>query len=501
MNPITHCKLGELVRKLTISDNWTGSDVCYLARHCPFVTEIAVKASFGMNCLSCFNNWTSLENFTLECLTGFPASLPTEFLRDRLVILKITAESIQPWIKIIEQLPAVEHLTIERPRRGFGIAGELQYTDLETIHNNLPRLYSFSLFTQVYGSLPRNVVPCDTVRQLSLVTEYYGGWGEYFAKKYQRLETLSIYKPGGYWHAPDDIRTLAKSCFWLRRLSIDDYAAYCSFVDILQSIHAPVSYIYYASHDASWFFRVVDCFHKTISEVNVHVQNDVPVKLVLESLCNCRALTDLTLECSNYYFRIDMLLKQLKSLKVLSIKGPRIGVEKFRTRDIQHCLKDVKMSAKVIANEVYMYLSQCCPGIVSLDCHYLCGRNYPVNIYYPQPGLRQLAVSSCYSYVFKLTRMTAEERIKEPSRKRCGSNKIQQPVGCTKWYSTFEMYGAIPGYADNSRPHRIKEIVAEPEENNNCANVFRARRIITSIQCSYVDRIVLNGAELRDNTR
>ncbi|KAF7730306.1 hypothetical protein EC973_002550 [Apophysomyces ossiformis] len=502
----TQKHLGHHVRKLDIRYALKRPEISHLVRLCPFLGEIAAITSGADDYIPLLPQWHYLKRISLHLHGQSPLMLPAGFLQKRLTHLVLTIDDFSEWIAGMPLLPAIEDLTIYF-RFKWKSGGWIQIDDLERLHEALPHLQSLTLEdVGISGEIPEQVVPCRTLRNLSL--KWYSGylWGQYFSQKYTNLETLTLSKHP-LMYTTDvklEILSLASSCRYLKKLTMNGREDYQFFLSILQTIQAPLTNITSYSHNSNaWFLKAIRSFRQSLSTVYIQERLGTGIADALTALKACSSLVDLRLECYNHDFEIDRMLEGLNRLKHLTVKGNRILVSGSCTNNMYHHLIDLTMRGTNIDKKVYHYLSQHCPRLHSLDCQYsfiapraVQQRNclkQSYSIYYPNPNLKSLNID-CREEVLLALTMAQKSQASEPPRASRGAQWYHGKKNRVGRLNATEV-PAVMGEASDEKGVFTAIGCQESKARSN-KHPFPIDIPIVYVHCHKVEEIYLNETNL-----
>ncbi|KAF7721331.1 hypothetical protein EC973_004863 [Apophysomyces ossiformis] len=508
-------QLGHFVRRFTLPNHLEENDLSLLPRLCPYVVEVPGGVKDGVNLLPYLLEWTHINKLSVYIDDGpLPLILPMDFLRGRLTQLSITIQDYEESVDIITGLPLIETLSLECPMYFLtDFDGKFSFSSLEKIHNALQFLRSLRVSPiNIIGEMPEKIRPCSTLRELTLRPRGSHLWGKYFAQKYTHLESLTI--DSNEIRIDDELKTgalpLAKSCKKLQTLTLTNERVYSWFMDIFQSIGAPMTRFGCCLWNQDWVSKMIHSFCRTLTWISIDIDTPISTKKLMELLQPCRYLVHLHVGCWRCDFALDGFLDGLKGLQHLSISANRISVHKMES-SLRHKLCSLAMRGKSdIDNEVYLYLAKSCPCLSSLDCLYSAIFPRSPIVYCPQPNLRTLRVFDHSNFLFKLTFLGDQEDSQENTK---GSDKSAKE-GYTRWYYS-EGFSFQNHYHGNNRQltsREVKEMLGNDTPNKS-SHIYKLRprkmagkqgekhtndkpSKFISIQCHYVDVIEMNTVQV-----
>ncbi|KAF7730066.1 hypothetical protein EC973_003011 [Apophysomyces ossiformis] len=435
-----------------------------------------------------------LERVVVKHRFLIPSSLPISYFRHRLRALSVTIMRKEEWYQAMTELEALEELDIYfQPYKGTEARDEIiSVADLEMLHNTLSRLRCLRLDTLWSFRIEelQDIVPCHTVRELSLKKKSVYLWYPYFSRKYTQLETLSLSPPEyELFHTQKDAKSLAASCQHLKKLNMAGFEDYRLFLDHLASIRAPMTYLVCHYGEASWFGQKTQAFSRTLSQVNIWVKQKRDIHEILEPLKLCPVLVDLVIWFYQTPVEVDVILNALEGLEHLFLRAPQIDTRQNTVlltegqpwQQQHRKLRRLKIHAKEIDNQVYLYLSAYCPRLYSLGCWYDVPVRQEHTIYYPLAGLKCLDIHSEKDCVYKLTRLN------DTGCTADGDTVSQQSLRDTRWYS----------YDSKKRLVRLKSTqLQEVLGNLGSVRTGGLRSSLFTVLCHYVDSVKLNQQEV-----
>ncbi|KAF7727919.1 hypothetical protein EC973_006918 [Apophysomyces ossiformis] len=444
-----HKRLDHHVRQLRIKYYGTKSNVLHGTRLFPFVTEIAGNVFGNEALIPVMKQWKALRKITTVYDVNAAKHFPTDVLRNQLITLSVNVSNVREWISLIPQLQNLEELCIIYD--GYSLDKtdrSLSYSDLDNIHNNLLHLRKLCLErVALNGQLPDVIKPCNTMKELSLQPISGDSCGYYFAKKYTQLQILNVSCDTEDDDDPESaILPLIKSCRYLTYLFLSDDELYPTCFDILEDINAPLTELSYTGlYNISQFWKTLSSFHKTLTDITISDVQRIHFKEVITQLKLCPALVDLYLRRFDHKVDLDWILNELNGLKSLELEANIISVQQNHCTSIHRQLKTLVMQGSDVEDEVYLYLSKCCPRISYLSSYLDCPYSYRFSqrysyqyrrsrmIYYPRPFLAQLNWSINGRYLFKLTQV--DKAVPFGWDNKIDNRTIEQldAMECTKW--------------------------------------------------------------------
>ncbi|KAF7723280.1 hypothetical protein EC973_002126 [Apophysomyces ossiformis] len=363
-----------------------------------------------------------------------------------------------------EALPSVESLKIDFLLPNDWRPKTVPFSYLETIHGYFPRLKEFEvLCLRTCGEIPEYVQPCATVRLFSVrAVPEARSWGEYFARKYPKLETLDL--PGSRNENIDmaiEAKRLVRSCYHLRRLVMINDEVCRALINILLEIGAPLERLWLGEQERPLFPKLSQSFRQTLTHVVFYGGPAMPIKEVLAQLKICPSLTNLSLFRVTPRLEVDHILTEIEGLKILSLAADDIGLSSNHNDEATVRLakiESVSLTGQEIEDEVYHWLSPRCPRLTSLELNYgLGGYRIPV-IYYPNPGLKFLSVQGGLHTVFKLTQISEVERVQLQGQGYNKLNELNETTGYTRWFGP-------PGFQGMrvQEPAEVEQLLSEIE--------------------------------------
>ncbi|KAF7730062.1 hypothetical protein EC973_003007 [Apophysomyces ossiformis] len=380
--------------------------------------------------------------------------------------------------------------------------GEISLQDFEKLHDALIHLRCFEVTAfSPFGDPPEHITLCDSIRELTLSVEACAVWGPYFSRKYTNLETLNIDSSRvGSLVCEETKDLLIQSCRQLKMVLVYVGEDYNSFLDVLETANAPVRHMRYAFDADDIFLRTMRSFQQTLTKVQIW-SSDVPVDDILERLKECPCLVDLQLYKPE--LELDCILDALPGLQHLSLRACTVNVSKQNNNQgrLHKQLRSLELETDMIDwidgidDEVFVYLSQYCPCLVSLKCQYYTQHNHSPVIYYPHRSLKHLSVTTYCRSLFKLVRTDDPEVLKQWSKRQYGLiSSIDGERSHTQWFDVNTRDGPL-------QPSEAEEIIQDlrdRDENALYANMTRRRYDrrsdvpIISILCRYVDEITVD---------
>ncbi|KAF7729676.1 hypothetical protein EC973_004049 [Apophysomyces ossiformis] len=456
----TNKRLGHYVRILTNTDQTiVGSG---LRRLCPHLTEI--HSAIPGPLLFLLAHWRHLRKISLDVCLPQPLDFPTGFLEGRLTDLSLTINSFRGWLEVFSKIGSIQRLTMKfsRPKNNEG-EEKILFEQFEALHRALPQLQFLALSDfRIRGEIPEHIAPCETMRSLLLFPPRGVHWGLYLARKYTKLETLSLL--GSVERT--EIVPLATSCQNLRSLIMTATDVYYRFLQGLQAAQAPMTYISYERGPLTRLPDLIHGFCCTIKKLDINIEHEPLKNMPWAALKACTRLTELRLKSSGGLF-LDSVVEILPNLKKLSLIAYRVVLSELHGTRSQPYLKQLTMEATLIENGVYVYLSRYCSFLSSLICVYHSYIPKSSVIYYPNQSLQYLVVCSPYDCNFKIARIE--------KAKPCA---IPTGAGQMGWRCVRAVH----------RLHRLQQLT--PSEVNEMLP-----HLVTII-CHFVDDIILNGIKL-----
>ncbi|KAF7727943.1 hypothetical protein EC973_006831 [Apophysomyces ossiformis] len=489
--------LGHFVRRLSTHRlKITKAELALFLKHCPYVVELAVTIQKDFNFLPFLHRWKYLTKVSVQIDGETCYLFPTAYLYQRLISLSLCSLRLAEWIDDIATLVSIEELKLQCPERKWkDTDGIITFIDLEKLHNHLPRLRLFAIHNfQIHGELPVSIVPCETVRDLSLIIGNSRQWGHYFGTKYKELTTLKVCtaKNKNNMHLHTEMMPLVKVCHRLKELTMTDQEAYRSFLEAIQSLGAPLTNLCHKGENTLWLSKMLCGFQRTISRLKMDSCLRLSVDTLLRALEDLPFLEDLELRYEESDLELNQVLEKLNHLKILTIRTRRIGMSSHSNhiRRQTYPLRHLSMYADDIENGVYLYLALSCFRLSVLDCTYLCSWNRSCIIYYPHPGLQRLTVDYKDNCIFKLIRtdeILSRPGIRSLERKR----EIKASMQC--YYNRNGIMQRLAGlhFSDIDHIFHLLENSLNMEERI-IAKTTKEPRVV-SIQCHYVGFILLNG--------
>ncbi|KAF7725653.1 hypothetical protein EC973_009460 [Apophysomyces ossiformis] len=420
----------------------------------------------------------------------FPKSAITE--------LCINKRKYEEWIHLLAELPCIEVLSMgHKPKYRSEISPrdcQISFCSLEKIHAYLPRLRSFSIHPCiVVDQLPKSITPCDTVRELTFYpTESYY-WGKYFAQKYTHLEKLSIsilsFEP---IDMTAELVALAKSYRYLQEFECRDNEEYCIFLDALASVRAPLKNLSFHSWDQQWATQTLDQFKQTVTSISLELTKEITDRSALSTIEPCLFLRQLKIDVGKCDIQLDQILCQTKHITDLNVRARIISIRCNNSLDPRHNLDRLCLSGADIEDEVYVYLSFCCPRLSRLTCDYddNRGTDRPCVIYCPNPSLKYLCVSFRRDYMYKLVKIEDSDDLQRINNESAKVDQEAKPN--VRWIIDRSCFDSLeeleaPGLWKKIRPWAIV-----PE--HDCGFPMK----IATIQYRHVASMQLGSASLSD---
>ncbi|KAF7730666.1 hypothetical protein EC973_001615 [Apophysomyces ossiformis] len=435
----------------------------------------------------------------------------------RLTTLSIGIEDWDTCTSAFSEFPCVENLCVDfvtsRQPHNRGVP----YLVLEEIHSYFPRLSYFKVrYLRVYGETPQPVVPCHTVRKFSVLARQNSEWGDYFARKYPNLEELELRGSQAENSSMErEAKRLVRSCYHLQRLDMINDEVYYGLIDILLEIGAPLRGLCVYPTDTPWFTGRIYSLHQTLKNINLYGKLEIPVVEVLAQLKVCHSLTTLAMDYICPRLEVDLILTEIKGLEHLTLTIDSIGLTNNNKGGtaIQSQLKYLGLFANDVEDEVYPYLSSHCPRLTSLECSYRHPSYRLTTIFYPNPGLKSLAVWCRFHTVFRLTQMNEAERIQLRDEGYSKLNELSETKGYTQWFGPSfievlrlmdpadaeEHLTELTYRSDGIYRKKYEEVMVEETSGQERVEVFDSHftpsRILL-IRCHYLDDIKLNGVRI-----
>ncbi|KAF7720884.1 hypothetical protein EC973_005876 [Apophysomyces ossiformis] len=373
--------------------------------------------------------------------------LSADFPRYALTELTIYGDDYEQWVEFLAELPCIEKLRIQSHDYAEYEANEddckISCNSLEKIHNCLPRLRYLCIDPYIsFGNMPESIVPCDTVRELALTLVRGRPWGEYLAQKYTHLEKLYI---GDLLsHDEDSLEQLcafATGCTHLREFDSDEIRTYRPFLDALSNVGAPIRELRFDLWDQQWVVDKLDKFKQTCTSVRLRLQKETLGWPVFGAFAPYLSLTHLTVDIHYGEMELDKILSQIEQIRHLSVTAQDFCVGRDRKRDLRHNLDTLYLQG-CINDQVYVYLSECCPRLSRLQCTYADAYRESCVIYCPNTSLKKLSITLSGDYVFKLAKI--EDRNGSKNNNNESPRVSQNAKSSTRWllhgtyYNSFE---------------------------------------------------------------
>ncbi|KAF7725450.1 hypothetical protein EC973_009624 [Apophysomyces ossiformis] len=524
---IVHSQLAQLIRELRITYDLSENKIAVTAPIRSLLPDQSIKAA-SVEILPLMNEWKNLRNIIIEHSLRTPTVLPVAFLQDKLTTLSVKTGNMPEWMSVIPKLPSLEKLLIVL-EKGRKEAGEkISFSDLEQIHQHLPRLRSLKLYDfWVYGEIPQNTIQCDTVRELVLDVKAGSLWGHYFGQKYTNLEILTISKAtdisSAMEEAPFDTaslsltteaKVLTMSCPHLKEFAAIDDNTYHTVIDILYTIGAPLISISYYHEGNAWFTKTIHNFYKTLSKVIIVTDGTMTFRYTVKQLKYCQSLEDLWFMCIPEVVEVDWLCDQLQNLKYLSLGADHLTISKQNHTMKHYKLKEIRIHGDEIDDLVYLYFSRFCPHLSLLKCCYSGEFDRSCQIYYPNPSLKSLEIRTYSDCLYKLVQIKEEKSI--PGRSQ--AMETLQSSYQVDWYYCVKTRDHYPrvyrnyGMGGNGTISRLEIPESEGTAMDIGDEVARLYAYlsrentedtkkyielpIASIICHCSDEIMLNGLQL-----
>ncbi|KAG0181970.1 hypothetical protein DFQ29_006367 [Apophysomyces sp. BC1021] len=356
--------------------------------------------------------------------------------------------------------------------------------DLETLHNALPHLRSFSIKNAtIYGDMPKHIAPCGNVRDLFLRPETGHLWGGYFARKYTNLEVLNLDLPDADDETlvESEAMTLARSCRHLKMFTLNhehcEYEyAYQRLLGILREIDAPIRNLAAGNLNYSSHPKAVNDFCETVSWINYSDCDELDIEDFLEPLPSCSLLVNLSISTDDESVEVDIILDHCTHLQKLDIRSHKIGISDD-TANNQHNLKTLILHGHR------------CRSCV---------------IYFPNPSLETLRVSADFDYVCKLTRTVKTRQIREEDVEYYGLTDKHMIVRSTNWFRIPRVIykdlfcGKEDFPVDNISDYLSKDFDRCGVKGSQEPLDIREKDPIIWIECHSVDEIYLNYKRVRN---
>ncbi|KAG0164859.1 hypothetical protein DFQ30_009310 [Apophysomyces sp. BC1015] len=509
--------LGHIVRTITLQSMWTvgHGSIASLPSVCPLVTEFHAT-TWRAHFTEALEKWKHLtkisEVYLCESL-DFPSSL---FQKQITKLHLNVVDSPEKWLDLVTHLPCIEKLTV-----GFGNLAYIDtqkcisLSDLEKLHSSLPRLRSFEMQNvATYGEMPEYITPCDTVCELILSPLNACLWAEYFAQKYTNLKifTLMNHFSG---EVKADTMVFLKSCKHLEQFHCLDSTNTIFYQDAyktLYEIDAPLARLEFFEWSTIPYEETVNNFHRTVTNIRCavsHKSDATTSDELVKPLKNCLLLTELTLIYGSCVMEADLafVLDHCQSLETLDIVGQTILVSNYHAADDRHNLRLLRIGAKDIEDSVFPYLSQRCPRLSDIDCHYRANRNKNCMVYFPSPALKRLSVQSQQDAIIRLTQTGKTEKIIKRNIRYRGSVDGQKTKIWTRWYHAFwedcivkiRRVKLLENYESSGQltNYNTGDIEKAFQESGYTKTPYRQHNTFSiSIQCYSVDEIRLLGIYL-----
>ncbi|KAG0173531.1 hypothetical protein DFQ30_007713 [Apophysomyces sp. BC1015] len=398
--------------------------------------------------------------------------------------------------------------------------------DLETLHNALPHLRSFSIKNAtIYGDMPKHIAPCGNVRDLFLRPETGHLWGGYFARKYTNLEVLNLDLPDADDETlvESEAMTLARSCRHLKMFTLNhehcEYEyAYQRLLGILREIDAPIRNLAAGNLNYSSHPKAVNDFCETVSWINYSDCDELDIEDFLEPLPSCSLLVNLSISTDDESVEVDIILDHCTHLQKLDIRSHKIGISDD-TANNQHNLKTLILHGR-IQDRIFPYLSHCCSRLSYLSCGFtnICSDRFLCDccdccdtdrcrscvIYFPNPSLETLRVSADFDYVCKLTRTVKTRQIREEDVEYYGLTDKHMIVRSTNWFRIPRVIykdlfcGKEDFPVDNISDYLSKDFDRCGVKGSQEPLDIREKDPIIWIECHSVDEIYLNYKRVRN---
>ncbi|KAF7728539.1 hypothetical protein EC973_005943 [Apophysomyces ossiformis] len=409
-----HHPLGHLVRTLRISCPFTSLDLLELSRLCPFVTDLDYKQAWHFSPIEAIQKCKYIVKAPEVVISTRRFELPDTTIGDKLTRLIIAIKACPEWIDLLKKLPCIEELKLEGyPSLPTGAIAKISLYDLEKLHSILPRLRGFEMKEfYINGPIPKEVLPCHNVRNLSLKPKDSYLWGRYFARKYRKLEHLHL-SNGERMSIEFEREALALVSSCRRLKSFEGFFFYSHMLslmrphlEILREVntqrHAPDAW------SQSFTASIIYTVHRTISTLNLSIGDNTLMDKMGFSLQSCTLLVKLQLQVYSDVLEIDRFLDVCSHLKELVIEGSTVTVSNVPTICKQHKLQKLKMKVSNTAKELFPYLSEQCPDLSDVTCEYRESCSQFIIIWLMCLKLRKLAVSCNQLCEFKVEVLNIE---------------------------------------------------------------------------------------------
>ncbi|KAF7725432.1 hypothetical protein EC973_009606 [Apophysomyces ossiformis] len=386
----------------------------------------------------------------LDTIFNNSQELESVFYGDRLVNLSLCPETQQD-LQTLSELRALEELSIRN--ESFSRPLMISYSYLEKLHTNLTCLRSLELRRiEPSGEALTDITVCDTVRRLRLGSESSRMWNPYFARKYSHLEDLELCVREIRTNMSTKEALTAASCRRLKRFACQHFDCRLWFLESLHAIRAPVEELRFGFREADLLSKSIHCYYQTLTKIIFSNAYGIPVPQLVKQLTACRHLTDLSLFSASEAMELDLILDELNGLEHVHLEAKQIELSKHRTQITHRQLKKVNFSVQDADSQVWTYLSQYCPCILSIDCTYGKDMTSSTVMYYLNPGLRYLKVEARGICLYKLVQISEEERIRNQNMDHRELIEKHDDAGSTNWYPSDEFskrYGLL--YLETSK--------------------------------------------------
>ncbi|KAF7727416.1 hypothetical protein EC973_007580 [Apophysomyces ossiformis] len=513
-----HKRLGHSTRTLYVYDTLSDKEFHCLPDIFPFIVDAPRYISPAREIFFCLNRWKFLRSISLNLRQISPQQ---QFFHigsfgEQLKELTVYVDTLSPWIELICKFPSLINLTIT------GEHNAASFDELEKLQNGLPKLESLVLYyLPVRGEVPLHIVPSHSLRVLKFCPAEARSWIEYVSRKYTDLEELYFsgtihWETEGLNYAP-----LAKSCSRLKKFNTySDSPVYFHILDVLVSVGAPLTYLRLPLSEPNNGGKYLDCFQKTLSCIHARSLKRSVMLSFLSALKVYTSLTALVI-WGTTDLAIDSILSSAKALQSLELKASIISVLGNNGLTASRQLRRLELSAHIIDNQVFSYLTHYHPGLVDLSVMYN-GHSFgsPLKysaftyspfthshfIYYPHPGLRMLNVFHDCKCFFRVLQSSVAER----ATKFCwrATSDATQDVRWYKWRKEeMEQKEDEVPELQRLKAFQVDDITnhfeyggddlvsTEPGEidiqHKKVHDAFN--RPILFIQCHYVDDMLLNN--------
>ncbi|KAF7730057.1 hypothetical protein EC973_003002 [Apophysomyces ossiformis] len=496
---VSHKQLSQHVRELSISCEGNSAPALPLQLVQSSTSNDSTTEKTYIDFLLSLPGMDSLAKITMDGVSYTDPLPSTKFFQDCLTVLSLDVQAMGNWCDMVTKFRSLQKLSLRFALRPM--QGEISLQDFEKLHDALIHLRCFEVTAfSPFGDPPEHITPCDSVRDLTLSVEACAMWGPYFSRKYTNLETLEIDSSRVGSLVCDETKDLLiQSCRQLKTVLVYVGEDYNSFLDVLETANAPVRHIQYSFDAHGIIPRTMHSFQQTLAKVQIS-SCYVSFLELLERLKECPCLVDLQLYRAD--LEVDRILDELPGLQHLSLRGCYINVSRQSNNQgrLHKQLRSLELETDEIDwidgidNEVFVYLSQYCPCLVSLECRYYNQHNHLPVIYYPHRSLKHLSVTTYCRSLFKLVRTDDPEVLKQWSKRQYGLiSSIDGERSHTQWFDVNTRDGPL-------QPSEAEEIIQDlrdRDENALYANMTRTRydrrsdMPIISILCRYVDEITV----------